>query len=102
MAYFIAREAERELPEAKAFYVEQGSIALGKAFIAEFSRAAQLLAANPGLGTPTIGRRRLFPLHRFPYTLIYRVDGEHIRISVVAHQSRRQVRIGSRRYCLDT
>ena len=89
MSYFLSAEAEQELAEALAFYKERASHVIAMAFLAEFSRAAALLVENPGLGTPSLSGRRIFPLHRFPYSLIYRADAEGIRISAVAHQSRR-------------
>ncbi len=42
----------------------------------------------PGLGTPSYGQARLWPLRRFPYTLVYRVHGELLTVLAVAHQSR--------------
>lgn len=89
MNFFLAREAEEELAQAVAFYNSRASTAVAHAFLVEFTRAARLVAANPGLGTPTTRERRLFPLHRFPYSLVYRVDDEGVRIGAVAHHSRR-------------
>ena len=89
MNYFLSSEAEEELAEAIAFYRERASISVAIAFLAEFTRAARLIAANPGLGTRTSRERRLFPLHRFPYSLVYRAEDEGIRIGAVAHHSRR-------------
>jgi plasmid stabilization system protein ParE len=87
--YFLSSEAEAELAEAMAFYTVQASNSVAIAFLAEFTRAARLVAANPGLGTRTSRERRLFPLHRFPYSLVYRAEEEGIRIGAVAHHSRR-------------
>lgn len=89
MSYFLSSEAEDELAEAVAFYAEQASASVAMAFLAEFTRAARIVAANPGLGTRTSRERRLFPLHRFPYSLIYRAEDEGVRIGAVAHHSRR-------------
>lgn len=49
---------------------------------------AALLVANPGLGTSTSDERRWFPLHGFPYSIIYRPVQGAIRILVVRHQNR--------------
>ena len=89
MTYFLSVEAEQELAEALAFYRERASQVVAAAFLGEFERAAVLLAQNPGLGTPSLNGRRVFPLQRFPYSLIYRNSAEGIRISAVAHQRRR-------------
>ena len=89
MNYFLSSEAEAELAEAIAFYAGQASKSVAIAFLAEFTRAARLVAANPGLGARTSRDRRLFPLHRFPYSLVYRAVEEGIRIGAIAHHSRR-------------
>ena len=89
VSYFLSQEAEEELAEAIAFYDEQASTSVANAFLSEFTRAARLIAENPGLGKPTSRGRRLFPLHRFPYSLVYRAEVEGVRIGAVAHHSRR-------------
>ena len=89
MSYFLSSEAEEELAKAVAYYTEQASTSVAIAFLAEFTRAARIVAANPGLGTRTLRDRRLFPLHRFPYSLVYRAEAEGVRIGAVAHHSRR-------------
>ena len=89
VSYFLTQEAEEELAEAIAFYKEQASTSVASAFLSEFTRAARLVAENPGLGRPASRGRRLFPLHRFPYSLVYRAKNEVVRIGAVAHHSRR-------------
>ena len=92
VSYFLSQEAEEELAEAIAFYREQASTSVANAFLSAFTRAARLVAENPGLGKPTSRGRRLLPLHRFPYSpysLVYRAEDEGVRIGAVAHHSRR-------------
>lgn len=89
MTYSLHPEATKELEGALAFYREQGGVGLARAFLAEFERVARLLASNHGFGTPTTGRRRRFPLRRFPYSWVYSSSGEEIRILVFGHQHRR-------------
>ena len=89
MSYFLSSEAEEELAEAVAFYSEKASTSVAIAFLAEFTRAARIIAENPGLGTRTSRERRVFPLHRFPYSLVYRAEEDGVRIGAVAHHSRR-------------
>ena len=89
MSYFLSAEAEEELAEAVTFYAEQASTAIAIAFLAEFTRAARLVAQNPGLGTRISRGRRLFPLHRFPYSIVSRAEDDGVRIGAVAHHSRR-------------
>ena len=89
MKYVLSAEAEEELAQAADFYREQASIAVANAFLDEVTRAAGVISEHPGLGTPTSRGRRLMPLRRFPFLLLYRIDGVEIRISAIAHQRRR-------------
>lgn len=89
MSYVLSDEAEEELAQAATFYRTQASISVASAFLDEFMRTASLLVERPGLGTPVSRGRRLMPLRRFPFSLLYRVDGAEVRITAVAHHSRR-------------
>jgi plasmid stabilization system protein ParE len=89
VTYALSAEAERELAEAFAHYLENASAKVAERFLNEFVRAAGLVDANPGLGTPSINGRLIFPIRRFPYSLIYRPSDEGVRIGAVAHQRRR-------------
>ncbi len=42
----------------------------------------------PQLGRPRYPGVRTWALKRFPYTLVYRVEGDLITVIAVAHQSR--------------
>ena len=58
-------------------------------FYAEFKRARQEIAAFPEFwGLVGRGYRRKL-LERFPYGIIYRIEGEEILIVALAHTSRR-------------
>ena len=80
--------AEAELIEAAAYYsrVRPG---LGHAFIDEVERAVSGLANAPLVGKPVAGDIRLRLLRRFPYSIFYRLNGDHIRILAIAHHKRR-------------
>ena len=88
MNYSLHRDAERELGEAARFYRREAGRAVANRFLIEFERICELLSANPELGIPTQGQRRRFPLHGFPYAIIYRPAPDGLRILVVRHQSR--------------
>lgn len=64
------------------------SIAVAENFLATFERKARLIAEFPGIGTPSADRRRLFPIGRFPLSLLYRVEDSEVRSSAIAHHSR--------------
>jgi toxin ParE1/3/4 len=85
----LAEEAERELIDAAVFYAEQANVDLGLAFITEFERSLEVLVAHRSLGAPWRARTRRFPLRRFPYSLIYRIEGDELRVIALAHQRRR-------------
>jgi len=89
--------AERDLGEAARFYRKEAGRGVAERFLEEFERVADLLVANPGLGIPTGGDRRWFPLHGFPYSIIYRLVDTDIRILVVRHQHRDPEHGGNRR-----
>lgn len=88
--------AERDLLEAAAFYEREGSPVLAARFVAEFKRLTALLVEQPEIGSPRSRDRRGFAMSIFPYTLIYKVGGQEIKILVVKHDSRRPGYGGSR------
>jgi plasmid stabilization system protein ParE len=81
--------AEHDLGEAAAFYEREGSAALAARFVAEFKRTAALLTEQPEIGSPRSRGRRGIAMTIFPYTVIYKVVGDELKILVVKHDSRR-------------
>ncbi len=79
--------AQREVDDAVAWYNEQAA-GLGQEFLDELDRAVRRALAFP-MSCPEIepGVRRCL-LARFPYGLIYGVDGETIVVVAVAHLHR--------------
>ena len=88
MIVSISPEAERELTDAAIFYAEQESTELGLAFIAEFERALELLRENPNFGAPWRDTTQRFPLRRFPYGVLFVVEGTELRVMALVHQRR--------------
>lgn len=84
----ISPEADRELSDGAVYYAQEGNPDLGFAFVAEFERALNLLCVQPQLGASWRGRRR-FPLRRFPYSIIYYIKGDELRVIALAHHRRR-------------
>ena len=89
MIYSLSPEADRELTDAVAAYAAQVSVAIARDFLDTFEKKALLVAAFPGIGTVTTRGRRLFPIGRYSYSMLYRVEGGVVRISAIAHHSRR-------------
>ena len=88
MIYTLHPGAELDLDEACRRYRKAASGRVIVRFLDEFERVAELLAREPGLGTPAGDERATFPLHGFPYTVIYKPTGAGIRVLVVRHQHR--------------
>ena len=83
MTFSLHRGAELDLFEAARFYRQEGGAKLVNRFLDEFERVAKLLVEFPGIGTPADDLRRVHPLQNFPYSVIYREIGGHIRVLVV-------------------
>jgi toxin ParE1/3/4 len=88
MIYSLHPEAENDLREAAEFYRVQADESLAQSFLSAFEHSVNLLLKYPRVGAAWRGKRRYLMI-RFPYSLIYTVAGEEIRILAVAHQSRR-------------
>lgn len=85
----VSVEAERELIDGALFFAREANAELGLAFIAEFERSVGVLCDYPPLGPVWRGSTRRFPLRRFPYSIIYQLKPDEIRVIALAHQSRR-------------
>lgn len=80
--------AEQELNEAASYYDAQ-SPGLGHAFLDEVEHAISQILDHPK-AAPLLNqfvRRRL--VRRFPYSIMYSVQPEGIRILAIANQKRR-------------
>jgi toxin ParE1/3/4 len=85
----ILPPALAELREGAAFYTAHANVELGLAFVAEFERAVDLILANPEAGAVFRRDRRRYLLRRFPYSIIYQLTTDELRVVAVAHQRRR-------------
>jgi len=80
--------AEHELNEAAHYYHTRRS-GLGATFLDEVEKAIAQITTNP-MAAPMIRgdvRRKL--VRRFPYSVLYAVRGETLRILAIANQKRR-------------
>ena len=89
MKLVIVPPALAELREATAFYTASADEELGLAFVAEFERTVNFILENPKAGAIFRGTRRRFLLRRFPYSVIYQITSEELRVVAVAHHHRR-------------
>ena len=85
----VSPEADWELSEGAIFYAREANAEVGLACILEYERALALLCGNPHLGAFWRHGRRRFPLRKFPYSIVYYVHGEELRVIALAHHRRR-------------
>ena len=84
MRVIVTTPAELEGYSAYDFY-EGKRPGLGEEFMKEVERGLALLAENPYLGGPIGHGERHFVLHRFPYTLVYRIYADHVGVLSIKH-----------------
>ncbi len=85
----VGPEADRELTDGAVFYAGEGGRELGLAFIAEFERSLDFLCLHPHIGAPWRNNRRRLPLRRFPYSIIYYIRDDELRVVAIAHHRQR-------------
>lgn len=88
MNYSFHAGAEQDITVAQHFYAQHGGLQVATRFLDDLQHVIALLLEHPGLGTPNTKNRRVFPLKAFPYSVVYRIQGEQLRILIVRHQSR--------------
>lgn len=89
MRISLSDEALADFEAATDWYLEELAFTAADDFADEFEHALALLQAFPELGVTSQYKTRAFTLPKFPYSLIYRVFPDHIRIIAVANHSRR-------------
>jgi toxin ParE1/3/4 len=77
--------AQQELAAAVNLGEEQQR-GLGGQLLDEVRRVTRLLGDLPWIGRPLDSRHKRFPLTRFPFGIIYRVDGDLVLVIAVAHR----------------
>lgn len=89
MNYWLHPEAREDLREAAEFYRGQAGTVLSQSFLAEFEHSVGLLLQHPRLGVVWRHGKRRLVTRRFPFSVIYAIVGDQIRVLAVAHHSRR-------------
>jgi toxin ParE1/3/4 len=85
----LSTEALADVQQAADWYIDQDAWTAAVALQHEQAKALARLSASPGLGTPAPGGVRILPIHRFPLSLVYRVQGDELRVIAVAAHRRR-------------
>lgn len=80
--------AARELLEALQRYRDEAGAPVAEHFDDSVRQALMRLARTPELGSPAAAGLRTWPLRRFPYPLVYRVEATEVVVIAVAHQRR--------------
>ena len=65
------------------------SAAVARRLRNETLRVALLLCDTPNIGAPVAANHRRFPLRGFPFALVYRIDGDVLRVVAFAHARKR-------------
>lgn len=89
MKVSLSREAQADLQEATDWYLDALAFAAADEFADELDRAWLRLAEFPALGVTGKQGTRLLRLNKFPYSLVYRIEPDRVRVIAVAHHSRR-------------
>lgn len=87
MQLSIHHEAERELSESAEYY-SVSRPGLGKEFLDAVDVAFQEIQANPNASEMLAEGHRRKIIHRFPFSIYYKIHHDTIRIVSIAHQSR--------------
>ena len=97
MKVSLSDEAIDDARAAAHWYLDQGASAAADAFFDDIERSIQLLLRYPRIGTPGVASTRSLRLQTFPHSLVYRVEGEMVRvIAVSAHRRRPGYWLGRR------
>jgi len=89
VSYVLSPEAEVELSDAAFFCRTQFGPIAADNFLSTFEAKARLIGRHPGVGTVTLKGRRLYPIGRYPFSMLYRVEEGLVRIIAIAHHGRR-------------
>lgn len=84
----INDDADEELVAAAVFY-ESREPGLGEEFLYEFSKSLAKIRDRPLSSGIYFDHYRRYVMPRFPYGVVYRIEGEQILILAVAHVRRR-------------
>jgi plasmid stabilization system protein ParE len=84
----IHPEAEKEYERALGWYLER-SVQAADRFQAAFDEAIERIHSNPSMFPLCDEVHRFILLKRYPYGLVYRLDGDSVQVIAVAHTRRR-------------
>ena len=89
MRLSISDQALEDARDTADWYISEGAWPVALRLQEQIEKALVAITRTPGLGTPGPANTKLFPVRRFPVSLVYRVDGDVVRVIAVAGQRRR-------------
>ena len=89
MRISLSDEALADFEAGTNWYLDRLAFSAADDFADEIERALSILSGFPSIGIAGLHQTRIFTLQNFPYSLIYRVQPEYVRVIAVAHHSRR-------------
>ena len=84
----LSAEAQADAAAVVDWYISEGAFFAAEDFIEEIDSALNLLNQFVALGESGAHNTRSLPLHSFPYSLIYRLQDDDVRVIAIAHHSR--------------
>lgn len=81
--------ARQEFSEVARWYADEAGQPRAMDFRNEVHRSLKLLGEHPSLGSPSTSNTRSLVVHRYPYSVVYRVEESNLRVLAVASHSRR-------------
>ena len=88
MSFSLLPQAQSELDEAFEWYESQAN-GVGERFLAEVVHAFGLIQKFPDAWHPLSANTRRCRLKRFPYGVVYAVEGQDLIVVAVAHLHRK-------------
>ena len=89
MRLSVSEQALDDARDTAHWYISEGAWPVALCLQEQVEEALIAITRTPGLGTPGPANTKLFPVRRFPVSLVYRVDGDMVRAVAVAGQRRR-------------
>lgn len=88
MRLVVHPAAQLELDGALTRSAEAFGPGASARLLRRFDQLGRTLLSHPALGTSDAAQARKLPMGRYPYTLVYRIEGEVIHVIALMHQSR--------------
>lgn len=89
MQVSLSDEAQADANDAIDWYIGEAAFIAADDFADEIDQALGLLSRFPEMGKTSAHRTRTLALHSFPYSLVYRLQVDVVRIIAIANHSRR-------------